>query len=43
ALGINRLAVAWTRIEFPNGTTMNLPGYGRGRRCWIRRLRWGGQ
>ncbi|MDD5376305.1 TrbI/VirB10 family protein [Acidithiobacillus sp.] len=28
ALGINRLAVAWTRIEFPNGTTMNLPGYG---------------
>jgi type IV secretion system protein VirB10 len=27
ALGINRLAVAWTRIEFPNGTTMNLPGY----------------
>ncbi|WP_414041226.1 TrbI/VirB10 family protein [Acidithiobacillus sp. M4-SHS-6] len=28
AMGINRLAVAWTRIEFPNGTTMNLPGYG---------------
>ncbi|QQD71592.1 TrbI/VirB10 family protein [Acidithiobacillus ferrivorans] len=28
ALGINRLAVAWTRIEFPNGTIMNLPGYG---------------
>ena len=28
ALGINRLAVAWTRIEFPNGITMNLPGYG---------------
>ncbi|MGC9216571.1 TrbI/VirB10 family protein [Acidithiobacillus sp.] len=27
ALGINRLAVAWTRIEFPNGTTMDLPGY----------------
>ncbi|BDB12859.1 TrbI/VirB10 family protein [Acidithiobacillus ferrooxidans] len=27
ALGINRLAVAWTRIQFPNGTTMNLPGY----------------
>ena len=26
ALGINRLAAAWTRIEFPNGTTMNLPG-----------------
>jgi len=27
ALGVNRLAVAWTRIEFPNGTSMNLPGY----------------
>ncbi|MCY0872989.1 MAG: TrbI/VirB10 family protein [Acidithiobacillus caldus] len=27
AMGINRLAVAWTRIEFPNGTTMDLPGY----------------
>lgn len=27
ALGVNRLAVAWTRIEFPNGTTMDLPGF----------------
>lgn len=27
AMGINRLAVAWTRIEFPNGTYMNLPGF----------------
>ncbi|MGE0047719.1 MAG: TrbI/VirB10 family protein [Acidithiobacillus sp.] len=27
ALGINRLQVAWTRIEYPNGTYMNLPGY----------------
>lgn len=26
-LGINRLAVAWTRIEFPNGTYINLPGF----------------
>ncbi|MGK9452428.1 TrbI/VirB10 family protein [Acidithiobacillus caldus] len=26
-MGINRLAVAWTRIEFPNGTYMNLPGF----------------
>ena len=26
-LGTNRLAVAWTRIEYPNGTTMNLPGF----------------
>ncbi len=27
ALGINRLAVAWTRIEYPDGTYMNLPGF----------------
>jgi type IV secretion system protein VirB10 len=27
AMGVNRLAVAWTRIEFPNGTYMNLPGF----------------
>lgn len=26
-LGVNRLAVAWTRIEFPNGTYINLPGF----------------
>jgi type IV secretion system protein VirB10 len=27
-LGVNRLMVAWTRIEFPNGTTIDLPGFG---------------
>ncbi|WP_312283501.1 TrbI/VirB10 family protein [Candidatus Igneacidithiobacillus taiwanensis] len=27
-LGVNRLMVAWTRIEFPNGTYINLPGFG---------------
>ena len=26
-LGTNRLLAAWTRIEFPNGTYINLPGF----------------
>nr|WP_226819187.1 TrbI/VirB10 family protein [Acidithiobacillus montserratensis] len=27
-LGVNRLLAVWTRVEFPNGTTIDLPAFG---------------